>query len=216
MQRITCEELCLKRKDIVNHHVPTLQKLIRQLQRVPYLASKNVFRVAAYFLTSDAAVVEQLCKTILDAKRLVRPCKNCFNWAENNDYCFLCTSEQRVKNMICVVETWFDLQAIEHVGEFRGLYHVLGGALCPLEGVGPDQLTIQALLQRVECEDIKEIIFATNPTPEGEATANFIASKIKHSSIKISKLASGVPVGSSLEHMDRITIAKALLGRQEF
>jgi recombination protein RecR len=129
--------------------------------------------------------------------------------------CFICSSENRDKSTICVVETWHDLLAIEKVEEFRGVYHVLGGSLCPLEGMGPDDLRIDEFLHRVD-DSVKEIIFATNPTPEGEATASFIASKLETPNVKISRLASGVPIGSSLEYMDRVTIYKALLGRQPF
>jgi recombination protein RecR len=195
--------------------LPAFQQLIRQLQRVPYLASKNVYKVAIYFLTSDNATVEHLCATILEAKKKLHPCTRCFNWAEEGELCIICTNQRRNHSVICVVETWYDLFAIENAGEYTGAYHVLGGALCPLEGIGPDQLTIQPLLKRLDTT-VKEIIFATNPTPEGEATASYIWSKIDKKSIHISKLASGVPTGSTLEYMDRVTIGKALLGRQPF
>lgn len=200
--------------------LPVLQKLIRQLQRVPYLASKNVYKVAAYFLTSDDKVIEQLCQTILEAKRAIKSCCVCHNWTENTELCSICSSDKRDKSIICVVETWLDLFAVEKAGGYNGVYHVLGGALCPLDGIGPDNLNIETLLYRVNSvnstnESIKEVIFATNPTPEGEATANLISSKIKVP-LHISKLASGVPTGSSLEYMDRLTIYKALLGRRPF
>ncbi len=214
-------------------NLPTLQKLIRQLQHVPYLASKNLYRVVMYFLTSDRANVHALCQAILEAKDNVKPCTACFNWTEDSaGLCSFCSSPKRDKSLICVVETWLDLAAIEKVGEYNGLYHVLGGALCPLEGVGPDELYIDALVKRIElshtngqessqedkkaCEKIREIIFATNPTPEGEATASFIASKMNSSDIVISKLASGVPIGSNVHYMDRVTISKALSGRRPF
>lgn len=198
------------------HTLPTLQKLLRHLQKVPYLASKNMYRVAIHFLNSDKATLEQLCKAIMDAKDAIAMCSICFNWTESAErVCALCVQPGRKKEQICVVETWYDLHALEKIGEYRGVYHVLGGALCPLEGLGPESLFIEPLLKRLQT-DITELIFATNPTPEGEATASYIASKITNSSIKISKLASGVPTGSSLEYMDRITISKALSGRQPF
>jgi len=195
--------------------LPTLQKLIRQLQRVPYLASKNVYKVAMYLLTSDQKAIEQLCATILEAKQQVRHCAICFNWTETSDLCGICLADKRDKSVLCVVETWHDLMAVEMVGEFKGIYHVLGGALSPLEGIGPDHLTVAALLGRIN-DSVKEVIFATNPTPEGEATASYIWSKIRHHPLVISKLASGVPIGSSLEYMDRVTIGKALVGRRPF
>ena len=196
-------------------HLPIFQQLIRQLQRVPYLASKNVYKVALYLLTSDQRSVEQLCATILDAKAALKPCTRCFNWTEGTELCTICSSPKRDQSVICVVETWLDLFAIENAGEFSGVYHVLGGALCPLEGIGPDQLTINTLVARID-QNVKELIFATNPTPEGEATASFIWSKIKKQPIALSRLASGVPIGSMLEYMDRVTISKAMLGRRPF
>lgn len=201
--------------------LPGLQRLIRQLQRVPYLASKNIYRVAAYFLTSDEKQIEAFCQAILEAKKIVKPCSLCFNWTEHHELCSLCASDKRDKRSICVVESWHDLWAIENAGEYHGVYHVLGGVLCPLEGIGPDHLTIKYLLARLAIGDVDELIFATNPTPEGEATASYIHAKISKlqgqtNSLKVSQLASGVPIGSSLEYMDRVTISKALLGRRPF
>jgi recombination protein RecR len=196
-------------------NIPTLQRLVRQLQHVPYLASKNLYRVAAYFLSSDKKKIEQLCDAILQAKEKVWPCKICFNWTEEKDFCDICESSRRDKGLICIVETWHDLLAIEKTEDYDGVYHVLGGSLCPLDGIGPDDLSIELLLKRID-NTVKEVILATNPTPEGEATASFIASKLDEKSVKISRLASGVPVGSSLEYMDRVTIHNALAGRQPF
>lgn len=195
--------------------LPSLQKLIRQLQNVPYLASKNLYRVAVYFLSVEEKRAEQLCTAILDAKKKIKPCVNCFNWTEEASLCSICTSNKRNISTICVVETWHDLIAIEKSGNYNGLYHVLGGSLCPLEGIGPDDLNINSLISRID-EKISEIIFAINPTPEGEATASFIASKLEGKSISISRLASGIPIGSSLEYMDKVTIHKALSGRIPF
>lgn len=196
--------------------LPTLEKLIRQLQRVPYLASKNIYRVALYFLQQDIKQVEQFCAVVLEAKRKLVPCRICFNWAESDNQCFVCSQSKRDASVICVVETWHDLLAIEKSGSYQGVYHVLGGVLCPLEGIGVEDLHIAPLLTRLKDRKIKEVIFATNPTPEGEATASFIASKLKDASIVISRLASGVPIGSSLEYLDRVTIFKALTGRRPF
>ena len=195
--------------------LPSFQKLLHQLQRVPYLASKNIYRVAAYFLISDAKSVDQFCAAIMEAKKNIRPCKVCFNWAEGSELCAICAQPSRDRNIICVVETWHDLFAIEKSGDYRGMYHVLGGSLSPLEGVGPSNLFIQQLIARID-DSVKEIIFATNPTPEGEATASYIATKLNNTSLAISKLASGVPIGSSLEYMDRVTIHQALAGRRPF
>ena len=197
--------------------LPAFQKLIRQLQRVPFLASKNVYRVAVYFLMSDKKNVEQFCQTLLDAKASIKFCKDCFNLTESDDaLCSICLSTKRDKQIICVVETLHDLFAVENSGGYMGVYHVLGGSLCPIEGVGPDSLSVEPLVKRLRENPIKELIFATNPTPEGEATASYIFSKIKDLSLQTSRLASGVPIGSNLEYMDRVTISKALSCRRPF
>ncbi|MBU1007497.1 recombination mediator RecR [Candidatus Dependentiae bacterium] len=196
-------------------HIPSLEKLIRQLQHVPYLASKNLYRVASHFLSSDQKSIDQLCRAIIEAKEKVKPCKNCFNWTQTSDLCAICADSKRDRSSICVVETWHDLLAIERTQDYDGLYHVLGGSLCPLEGVGPDDLTVDAFLTRID-DGIKEVIFATNPTPEGEATASFVASKLEGASLLVSRLASGIPIGYSLEQMDRVTIHKAIAGRRPF
>jgi recombination protein RecR len=197
--------------------LPSLQKLIRQLQKVPYLASKNIYRVAAYFLNNQTKDIEQFCRVLMEAKKNIKNCSICFNWTEGKDCCDVCSSDKRDKSIICVVETWHDLMAIEKTGGYLGVYHVLGGALCPLEGIGQEDLNIDSFFKRLN-KNIKEVIFATNPTPEGEATASFISSKLDDMdlNISISKLASGVPIGSCLEYMDRVTIHKALSGRRPF
>lgn len=194
---------------------PSLQKLVRHLQKVPYLASKNVYRVVMHFLEADEQSVHDLCRALVEVKKTVRQCSSCFNWTEHPNRCGICASKSRDLGVICVVESWFDLWAIEKGGEFKGVYHVLGGVLCPLEGIGPDDLQIASLVSRVQ-ESPKEVILAINPTPEGEATASYIHTKIKNHVPLISRLASGVPIGSSLAYMDRVTIAKALFDRRPF
>ncbi len=196
-------------------NLPSMQQLLKNLQQVPYLASKNIYRVAAHFLTMDANKVEQFCKVILDAKNNITRCSTCFTWIEKNRNCFFCTSTKRNLAQICVVETWQELLSIEKTGGYQGVYHVLGGAISPLDGLGPEDLTIDALLARVS-SNVEEVILATNQTPEGEATAAYIASKLKERSVKISCLARGIPVGSSLEFMDRLTVYKALSERRPF
>jgi len=202
--------------------LPGLKKLIRHLQKVPYLASKNIYRVANYFLMAQDAEIEQLCTVILQAKKSIKSCEQCFNWTENSNLCEICNSNRRDKSIICVVQTWHDLLAIEKTNSYNGIYHILGGALSPLEGIGPENLNIEQLLKRLRkfenLNPVKEIIFATNPTPEGEATASFVCSRIEEFNIeiKISKLASGVPIGSMLEFMDRVTIHKAISERRPF
>lgn len=195
--------------------LPSLQMLIRQLQRLPYLASKNIYRVAIHFLKSDEKQIDQLCQAIDSARKNVKKCSVCCNWTEDSGVCSICSSSKRDQTLICVVESWYDLFAIERAGGYTGVYHVLGGVLSPMDGVGVEDLSIESLLKRLDGE-VVEVIFATNPTPEGEATASFISSKLDRSKIKISRLASGIPIGSSLEYMDRVTVYKALSGRRPF
>lgn len=194
--------------------LPTLYKLVSQLQRIPYLASKNIYKVAGYFLESSPDEILRLTSILQEVKAKISLCTTCFNWAEGNTLCSICLDQGRNKSVLCVVETWHDLIAIERAQEFKGVYHVLGGVLSPLNGVGPDELRIKELLIRLD-GSVKEVIFATNPTPEGEATASFISTKFSDALI-VSKLASGMPTGSSLEYIDRVTINKALAGRRPF
>lgn len=195
---------------------PSLAQLIKALQQVPYLASKNLYRVTNYFLYMETARVEQFCKTVLEAKKNIIPCPICFVWQERGRSCVFCTAPKRDQALVCVVESWQDLLAIEKTGGYLGVYHVLGGAICPLEGIGPENLTIEPLVARVANGEIKEIILALNQTPEGEATSAFIARKLKDKNKVISCLARGIPVGSSLESMDRLTVYKALSERRLF
>jgi recombination protein RecR len=194
---------------------PSLLALLKQLQKIPYLASKNLYIVAQHFLDMDEATAEQFCATIMSIKHNIEKCTLCWAWKEKGKDCVLCAAPKRDKGVICVVETWRDLIALEKTGAYMGVYHVLGGALCPLEGVGPEDLTIAHLLKRAETE-CKELIFAFNQTPEGEATAAYIASRLKGKPVTISCLARGLPVGSSLEAMDRLTVYKALAERRPF
>lgn len=188
--------------------------LLKNLQQVPYLASKNLYRVASHFLYMNNEQLEQFCSTLLEAKKNLIQCSICFAWCQKGASCLFCKAKDRDESVVCVVETWHELLAIEKTGGYNGLYHVLGGVICPLDGIGPEDLTINALLKRVDTT--QEIILATNQTPEGEATAAFIASKLKNNDIKISCLARGIPVGSSLETMDRLTVYKALSERRLF
>jgi recombination protein RecR len=195
--------------------LPSLQDLIRRLQRIPFLASRNIYRIALHLISCSEDELESFCASMMKAKERIKPCSICCNWTEGTDICDICSSKSRDKSLICVIETWHDLQSIEMLGDYKGLYHVLGGALCPLEGIGPEKLHIEGLIKRIN-KETKEVIFATNATPEGEATASFIASKLSEKPVLISRLASGMPIGSSLEYMDRVTIHKALSGRRPF
>jgi recombination protein RecR len=195
--------------------LPSLTKLIKVLQHVPYLASKNVYRVATHFLEMDTERLRQFCQALEHAKESITLCTTCYFWQEKDAACAVCSDARRNHAVICVVETWQELVTIEKTGGYDGVYHVLGGVISPLEGVGPENLTIDPLIARVDTQ-VHEVILATNQTPEGEATAAFIASKLKHTSAVISCLARGIPVGSSLEFMDRVTVYKALSERRPF
>ncbi len=194
--------------------LPSLQALIQQLRHIPYVASKQVYRVALYLLTAPEDRSAKLIEAIAQARNSVIACQQCGNWAERAVRCVVCTDVRRDTSLVCVVEQWPDLYAIERLGEYRGLYHVLGGVLSPLEGVGPDQLRITQLVARLAVEPIREVIFAINPTPEGEATISYVRSKMPNSGIVFSRLASGMPTGSHLAYLDRTTIHRALAGRQ--
>ena len=196
-------------------NIPSLNNLLKCLQQVPYLASKNLNRVATHFLNMDERQLAQFCEILLLSKKNVLRCKKCFSWQESGRSCVFCSDQKRDQSLVCVVETWQELLTIEKTGGYGGVYHVLCGVICPLEGVGPEDLTIEYLARRVD-SGVKEIIFATNQTPEGEATAAYIAKKLKDKEVKISCLARGIPVGSTLEFMDRLTVYKAISERRPF
>lgn len=194
-------------------HVPSVEKLLKLLQQIPSLSSKNLYRIADYFLSSDQLHIEQFCNSLQDLCNSVSPCVICFVWKQKASGCLFCTNDKRNKSLICVVEQWQDLLIIEKTKGYEGLYHVLGGAINPLEGIHPDDLTLKSLLKRLELFS-GEVIIATNQTPAGEATAAYIARASKGFSCKISCLARGLPIGSYLEGMDSVTIFKALIDRR--
>jgi recombination protein RecR len=196
--------------------LPTLAHLLKVLQQVPYLASKNLYRVAAHFLEMQPQQIAQFCAALEVAKQRLKKCESCFYWQEASEACIFCASSKRDQTIVCVVETWQEILAIEKTRGYLGVYHVLGGSISPLEGISADDLTIDQLLVRAQNGVVKELILATNQTPEGEATATYIARKLKGVGIAISCLARGLPVGSSLEGMDRLTVFKALSERRPF
>lgn len=191
------------------------KEFLAHLQQIPYLASRNIYRVAAYFLHMDEQKAEQFCQTIKKIKQMVVQCEVCCTWKEKETACPFCTHPKRDQKVVCVVETWHELMAVEKTGGYHGVYHVLGGVISPLNGINPEDLSIQKLLARVH--GLQEIILATNQTPEGEATASYIAHQLKeYSELKVTCLARGIPVGSSLEYIDRVTVYKALTDRRPF
>lgn len=187
---------------------------IEELSKLPGIGKKTAQRLALYILKSDTQQVESFLRSIENLKTKLRFCTRCFNLSEE-ELCNICKSEKRDKSVICVVEEASDVIAIERTHEFNGLYHVLGGVLSPLSGIGPDALKIKELLKRFETEEIKEIILAINPDTEGETTALYLARLIKPLGIKVSRIARGLPIGGDLEFADEATIGRAVSGRIE-
>ena len=188
-----------------------MEKAISELSRLPGIGRKSAQRLVFYLLKTSKHEVQSLAEALLAIKEKINFCTICFNITEE-DLCRICCSETRDKTMICVVEEANDLLAIENTGEYKGLYHVLGGALSPLEGIGPDELNVKELLSRLS-SSTNEVIIATNPNTEGEATALYLEKLIKPLSIKLTRIARGLPVGSDLEYADEITLTRALQGR---
>ena len=190
-----------------------IQDLIDELGRLPGVGPKSAQRIAFHVLSADPADVNRLATALRKVKELVRFCTTCFNVAES-EQCRVCRDTRRTNEVLCVVEEPKDVVAIERTGEFRGRYHVLGGAINPLEGIGPDNLRIRELLLRLGTGEVNELILATDPNTEGEATATYLALMIKPMGIAVTRLASGLPVGGDLEYADEITLGRAFEGRR--
>lgn len=198
----------------MSNTVDPIQRLAHQLSRLPGIGEKTASRLTFFILKASESYVRELAQALLDVKSKIHPCSLCCNLTDREP-CALCQDPRRSDDVICVVEQPIDMQAIERSREYRGRYHVLHGALSPLEGIGPDQLRIQELLKRLSSGRVKEIIMATDPDVEGDATALYLARLIRPLGIKVSRLAHGIPVGSELEYIDHATIQKALDNRQE-
>ena len=191
-----------------------LVRLTEQLQRLPSIGPKSAQRLAFHLLKQSRDEVDQLCDAIRDLKELISYCSVCSNITDR-DPCFYCSDHSRDRRIICVVETPHNVAAVERTRDFKGAYHVLMGALSPLKGVGPDDLHIKGLLERVGADEVHEVILATNPNVEGEATALYLAKLLKPLGVRVTRIAMGVPVGSDLEYADEITMLKAMEGRRE-
>lgn len=191
-----------------------IQKLLDELERLPGIGPKSAQRIAYWILNEDRIDATRLAQAIIEVKNTVHFCARCFNYAQD-DLCDICASPKRDQNTICVVSEPRDIPPIERTGTFSGVYHVLGGALSPLEGIGPDDLHIAELLARLNDPTISEVILATNPNIEGETTASYLARLIKPLGVKVSRLASGLPVGGDLEFADEVTLGRAIEARRE-
>ena len=189
-----------------------LAKLINELSKLPGIGSKSAQRLAFHILSLEDREAEQLAEAILSAKREMKYCSVCGNLTDE-DPCAICSDPSRREDVICVVESPRDVMAMERIKEFNGLYHVLHGVISPMEGIGPEDINLKALIQRLQANDVKELIIATNPNIEGEATAMYIAKLIKPAGIKVTRIAHGIPVGGDLEYVDRMTLTRSLLGR---
>lgn len=195
-------------------YTPPVQALIDELGRLPGIGPKSAQRLAFHLLKTSVDDARRLADAIVEAKAKVRFCARCFNVADA-ELCPICADDRREAGVLCVVEESRDIVAIERTGEYRGRYHVLLGAINPLEGVGPEQLKIRELLTRLDPEHIHEVIVCTNPNTEGEVTAMYLARLLKPLGVRITRIASGLPVGGDLEYADELTLGRALEGRRE-
>jgi recombination protein RecR len=196
------------------HYTQPVQALIDELGRLPGVGPKSAQRIAFHLLKLPNDDVARLARAITEAKAKVRFCARCWNVAEQ-EHCPICLDDRRDPGVICVVEESRDIVALEKTGEFKGRYHVLQGAMSPLEGIGPEQLRMKELFARIEPEDVREVILCTNPNTEGEVTAMYIARMMKPFGVRVTRLASGLPVGGDLEYADELTLGRALEGRRD-
>jgi recombination protein RecR len=191
-----------------------VQRLIDELSRLPGIGGKSAQRLAFHLLTVEEADARRLSAAISDMRDQVTLCQRCYNVAAG-EFCAICRDTRRDDSVVCVIERPQDIVVVERTQEFRGRYHVLGGSLSPINGIGPGQLRFEELRRRLEPEGIKELIVATNPTIEGDATAMYIAREFKPLGLRVTRLASGLPVGGDLDYADELTLGRALIGRSE-
>lgn len=198
----------------MSYYSPPVARLIEEFEKLPGIGHKTAQRLAFHVLNLAPEKVENLANAILDAKQKTRYCSVCSNLTET-DPCPICSGTSRDRSLICVVEDPHDVVAMEKTREFKGIYHVLHGAISPMEGIGPDDIKIRELLERIKAGGVREVILATNPKIEGEATAMYISKLLKPLGVKTTRIAHGIPVGGDLEYADEVTLAKALEGRRE-
>lgn len=194
-------------------YIPAISRLIDEFARLPGIGRKTAQRLAFHIINQDEKQASQFAEAILDAKRKVKYCEQCFNLTEET-LCDICKDQKRDLRTLCVVESPRDLIAIEGTREFHGLYHVLHGAISPMEGIGPGEIKLRELIIRLQGDTVEELIIATNPSIEGEATAMYISKLLKGTGIVVTRLAHGIPVGGDLEYADQITLAKSIENRR--
>ena len=195
-------------------YAPSIERLLQELERLPGIGPKSAQRIAYHILRTDAEAAQRLADAIVEVKRSIHFCPRCFNFAEG-ELCGVCEDPERDQSVICVVEEPRDVIAVERTGEFSGLYHVLHGAISPIDGIGPDQLRMRELIERLGDEPVTEVLLATNPNVEGETTALYLARLVKPLGIRVTRIASGLPVGGDLEYADEVTLGRALQARRE-
>jgi recombination protein RecR len=193
---------------------PSMQRLVDSLARLPGIGEKTAARLAFFILRTERSYAQTLSEAILGVKDGTRLCTKCFGFTET-DPCGICDDPQRATGVVCVVEEPADLIAIERAGQFRGRYHVLHGTIAPLDGIGPDQLKVRPLVEALRNGGVQEIVVATNPTAQGEATALYLAKLIKPLGVRVSRIAHGIPMGGDVEYADVVTLGKAIEGRRE-
>lgn len=198
----------------MSYYAPSIEKLIEAFEKLPSIGSKTAARLAFHMLDATEEEANEFVKAILEAKSNLKYCSQCYNISDT-DPCPICGNQNRDHTIICVVEDVRDVVAMERTHEFKGVYHVLHGSISPMNGVGPDNIKIKELLSRLMNSEVKEIILATNPRVEGEATAMYISKLVKPLGIKATRIAHGIPVGGDLEYTDEVTLSKALEGRRE-
>ena len=195
-------------------YAPSIEKLIESFEKLPSIGHKTAQRLAFYMLDLSNDEVKEFTDSIINAKKNLKFCSKCFNISDTEP-CNICSNPKRDESMICVVEDVRDVLAMERTHEFNGVYHVLHGSISPMNGVGPDDIKIKELLSRIMGGDVKEIILATNPRVEGEATSMYISKLVKPLGVKVTRIARGIPIGGDLEYTDEVTLSKALEGRSE-
>lgn len=199
---------------MASYYSPSIEKLIESFERLPSIGHKTAIRLAFYMLGASEKETNEFVSSILEAKKNLKYCSKCYNISDT-DPCFICNNAKRDTSTICVVEDVKDIIAMERTHEFNGVYHVLHGSISPMNGIGPDDIKIKELLTRLQGQEIVEVILATNPRVEGEATAMYLSKLIKPLGIKVTRIARGVPIGGDLEYTDEVTLSQALEGRRE-
>ncbi len=198
----------------MSYYAPSIEKLIESFEKLPSIGNKTAARLAFHILDATEEETNEFVQAILDAKKNLKYCSGCYNITDT-DPCPICSNQNRDHTIICVVEDVRDVVAMERTHEFKGIYHVLHGSISPMNGVGPDDIKIKELLSHLMGGEVKEVILATNPRVEGEATAMYISKLVKPLGIKVTRIAHGIPVGGDLEYTDEVTLSKALEGRRE-